>query len=129
MSRIVLVAPPWYRLMNWHARETPLGLCSLAAYMNGQGHQACVLNQDFVADAPTGEYEQKRMFDVYDEYQRLMSDRDAPIWRDAIAELEELQPEVVGMTAQVGSFASREKAKKRLRNWSRSWLAAVTSAA
>ena len=62
MSRVVLVVPPWYRLMNWHFNEMPLGLCALAGYLNSRGHDACVLNQDLVPQAPSGEFDQKRQW-------------------------------------------------------------------
>ena len=109
MSRVVLVTPPWYRLMNWHSNEMPLGLCALAGYLNSRGHDARVLNQDFVPQAPSGEFEQKRMFEAYPQYQRLMSDPDAAIWREAVEEIERLEPEVLGMTVQVGSFGSARR--------------------
>lgn len=72
MSRVVLVAPPWYRLMNWHSNEMPLGLCALAGYLKPRGHEVHVLNLDLAPGAPAGEFDQKRMFEVYDQYQKLM---------------------------------------------------------
>ena len=106
MSRVVLVAPPWYRLMNWHSNEMPLGLCALAGYLKPRGHEVHVLNLDLAPGAPAGEFDQKRMFEVYDQYQKLMSDRSAGVWQEAVAEIERLEPDVMGMTAQVGSFGS-----------------------
>jgi len=109
MSRMVLVAPPWYRLMHWHSSEMPLGLCSLAGYLKGRGHEVWVLNEDLVRGGGLGEYDQKWMLEAYDEYQGLLADRGATIWQEAVEAIERLTPDVVGMTVQVGSFGSTRR--------------------
>lgn len=106
MSRVVLVAPPWYRLMDWHSNEMPLGLCALAGYLKARGHEVCVLNADLTPENLSGEFDQQRMFDAYPGYLKLLADREAPIWRRTIEDISALNPDVLGMTVQVGSFGS-----------------------
>lgn len=106
MTRIVLLVPPWYRLLGGSFAEMPLGLCSLAGYLQTLGHEVQVLNADFEPNGRGGEIEQESMLARYDDYRRVMQDPEAPIWQRTLNEVEDLKPELLGMTAQVGSFGS-----------------------
>ena len=106
MSRIILVAPPWYRLFGGSFAEMPLGLCALAGYLNARGHEARVLNADFDPRVGMREFDQHEMFRAYPEYRRVLSEPGHAMWQETVRTIEAMHPDVLGMTAQVGSFGS-----------------------
>ena len=46
-KRILLVNPPFYRLLGSHYNANSLGIAGIAAYLNQHGHDAWVYNADF----------------------------------------------------------------------------------
>jgi len=40
MAKVLLVNPPFYRLLNSHYNANSLGIAYVASYLNSQGHDA-----------------------------------------------------------------------------------------
>ena len=47
-SRVLLVNPPFYRLLGSHYNANSLGIAYIASYLNNNGHDAWVYNADYV---------------------------------------------------------------------------------
>ena len=47
-SRILLVNPPFYRLLGSHYNANSLGIAYIASYLNENGHDAWLYNADFL---------------------------------------------------------------------------------
>ena len=48
MSKVLLVNPPFYRLLGSHYNANSLGIAGIAAYLNQHGHDAWLYNADFL---------------------------------------------------------------------------------
>ena len=48
MANVLLVNPPFYRLLNSHYNANSLGIAYVAAYLNSRGHNAWLYNADFL---------------------------------------------------------------------------------
>ena len=48
MSRVLLVNPPFYRLLQSHYNANSLGIAYVASYLNSNGHDAWLYNADFL---------------------------------------------------------------------------------
>ena len=49
-SRILLVNPPFYRLLGSHYNANSLGIAYIAAFLNQAGQDAWVYNADYLSD-------------------------------------------------------------------------------
>ena len=47
-SKILLVNPPFYRLLGSHYNANSLGIAYVASYLNHHGHDAWLYNADFL---------------------------------------------------------------------------------
>ena len=47
-SRILLVNPPFYRLLGSHYNANSLGIAYIASYLNQHGHDAWLNNAHFI---------------------------------------------------------------------------------
>ena len=71
MKKILLIAPPFYRLLGSHYNGLHLGIAYIAAVLQKHGHQAMVYNADYL---DTAEYlNQKQLFDNYLSYKAVLS--------------------------------------------------------
>ena len=47
MSKVLLIKPPWYRIMGQQSRHCPLGLCYIAAILEESGHDVSIYDADW----------------------------------------------------------------------------------
>jgi len=48
MTKVLLVNPPFYRLLESHYNANSLGIAYVASYLNSHGHNAWLYNADFL---------------------------------------------------------------------------------
>ena len=48
MAKVLLVNPPFYRLLGSHYNANSLGIAYIAAYLNKNSHDTWVYNADYV---------------------------------------------------------------------------------
>jgi len=48
MARVLLVNPPFYRLLNSHYNTNSLGIAYVASYLNSHSHDTWLYNADFL---------------------------------------------------------------------------------
>jgi len=69
-KKILLIAPPFYRLMGSHYNGLHLGICYIAAVLKQHGHEVKVYNADY---SDTTEYSnQRQLFENYPFIRRLL---------------------------------------------------------
>jgi len=50
MAKVLLVNPPFYRLLGSHYNANSLGIAYIASYLNKRGHDAQLYNADYLSD-------------------------------------------------------------------------------
>ena len=78
MKKVLLIEPPFYRLMGSHYNGVNLGVAYIAAVLKGQGHEVKVYNADY---QPTTEYaNQTQLLQNTPLYKVMLEDLSKPIW-------------------------------------------------
>lgn len=116
MARCLLVNPPFYRLLGSHYNANQLGIASIAAFLNENGHDAWVYNADFIDE---DEYSDLiGIFDGNKDYLNCFEDKNHQIWEETTQKIVDFQPDWVGWfcyTAAVPTIrALSEKLKEKL---------------
>ena len=72
MARVLLVNPPFYRLLGSHYNANSLGIAYIAAYLNKQGHEAWLYNADYLSDKKYGNL--KKLFQNFNNYKNYFKE-------------------------------------------------------
>ena len=76
--KVLLIAPPFYRLLGSHYDGLHLGIAYIAAVLKEHGHFVRIYNADYVG---TTEYvNQRQLFENYPSYKAILNDAANPIW-------------------------------------------------
>ena len=95
-KRILLLAPPFYRLMGSHYNGLHLGIAYIAAVLKEHGHQVKVYNADY---CDTAEYlNQRQLFDGYSYYKQVLNASSHPIWGEVKDKIASFVPDFLGIT-------------------------------
>ena len=112
-KRILLINPPFYRLMNSHFNGVPLGLCYIATILNNNGHYVRIYNADYIGDT---EYSnQRELFNNYNNYKVILNNEDHPIWKEIQKKIKNFNPDIVGITMLTGTYKSSENIAKLIK--------------
>ena len=49
-KKVLLVNPPFYRLLGSHYNANSLGIAYVASYLNENGHDAWLYNADYISE-------------------------------------------------------------------------------
>lgn len=114
MSRILLVNPPFYRLLGSHYNANSLGLAYICAVLRTRGHEAMIYNADFVDRA---EYQNlKGLFQGFPDYKRFFEQPDEhAIWAEVVERILAFNPDWVGYTSYTANVAAIDIISKRVR--------------
>ena len=63
MARVLLVNPPFYRLLGSKYNANSLGIAYIASYLNKRGHDAWLYNADYLSDY--GAFTQRKTSEFY----------------------------------------------------------------
>jgi len=105
--RILLVAPPLYRLMGYFNRYFPLGLAYVAAQVKSQGHDVLIYDMDCTANPSKMDF--TRLEDSYPLYLQSLKQDHHHIWAEAGKTIRTYNPDAVGITACTTFAASAFK--------------------
>lgn len=103
-KKILLIAPPFYRLMGSHYNGIHLGLGYLTSVLRNGGYEASVYNTDYSSEGHC--LDQREIYGSFDRYRRILNDRDHDIWREVRAVIREYAPDAVGIQMYTGTFKS-----------------------
>ena len=104
MAKILLVNPPFYRLLGSHYNANSLGIAYIASYLNKRGHDAWLYNADFVSDENYGNL--KKLFQNFKNYKNYFKDKDNPLWHEVKDKILSFKPDWVGYTSYTANISA-----------------------
>lgn len=103
-KKILLINPPFYRLMNSHFNGLSLGLGYIASVLKNNGHVVKIYNADYLNENHYAN--QIEIFKSYEGYKNTLNNLKHPIWHEIRNVIDEFSPDVVGITALTGTYKS-----------------------
>ena len=104
MARVLLVNPPFYRLLGSHYNANSLGIAYIAAYLNKQGHEAWLYNADYLSDKKYSNL--KKLFQNFNNYKNYFKDTEHTIWHEVKDKILSFKPEWVGYTSYTANVSA-----------------------
>ena len=100
--RIVLVNPPFHRLMGSHYNGIPHGLLSIGTVLQEKGFDALVYNADY--ENRSDYLDQVGRFRKYEQYLETYGNTNHYIWEETVDTILSLGPSHVGFTMSTATF-------------------------
>ena len=112
-SRILLVNPPFYRLLGSHYNANSLGIAYIASYLNKNSHDAWLYNADFLNKR---EYANLReLFDGFVDYKHFFQNENDEIWAEVVEKIIDFDPEWVGYTSYTANISAIDIISRKIR--------------
>ena len=102
--KILLVYPPWFKLLGEEYNEIPLGLCYLAGFLNKNGHNCKILNLDL--SKKNKRKSSKYMYNSFQRYLGIINNKDHKVWKEILIYIKDFKPDIVGIHIKTGSYKS-----------------------
>lgn len=114
MKKILLIAPPFYRLMGSHFNGLHLGLAYIAAVLKEHGHRVGIYNADY---CNTNEYlNQRQLFDNYLVYKAILDDPVHPVWDEIRNKIGGFMPDFVGISMLTANYRAAKNIARIAKN-------------
>ena len=113
MAKVLLVNPPFYRLLGSHYNANSLGIAYIASYLNKRGHDAWLYNADYVSDKNYGNL--KKIFQNFTNYQNYFKDPDNALWNEVKDKILSFKPEWVGYTSYTANISAIKIISEKVR--------------
>ncbi len=114
--RVLLVNPPFYRLLGSHYNANSLGIAYIASTLNKNGHDAWLYNADFLNE--TTYKKLKGLFEGFVDYTTYFKNEEHEIWHEVTDKILEFKPDWVGYTSYTANITTIDiisrKVKKSL---------------
>lgn len=105
--KILLVNPPWFRLLGQMLDSCPIGLSYLAAVLEKDGFNVSIYNADYnYAKLGLIFGSLRKMTGAYQEYLRILQDLDDPLWQEVKGVISVQAPSMVGIPCVTGNYGS-----------------------
>lgn len=101
-KKILLVSPPFYRLMGSHYNGINLGLCYISAVLNQNGFQCHMYNADYADHKYYSD--QLSLIAGYEDYKKTIADINHPIWQECVQNIFDYKPDFVGFSMFTANF-------------------------
>ena len=105
-KKVLLVNPPFYRLMDSHFNGLSLGLSYIAAVLSKNGYEVKIYNADY--ESSENYADQREIFEGYDNYKKILSNLNHPLWLEVRETIERFFPDIIGITMLTGTYKSAE---------------------
>lgn len=105
-KKVLLINPPFYRLINSHFNGLSLGLGYIAAVLSKNGYEVKIYNADY--ESSENYADQRKIFESYDNYKKILSNLNHPLWLEVKENIERFSPDIVGITMLTGTYKSAE---------------------
>lgn len=102
--RVLLIDPPFYRLIGFANRYYPMGLCALGADLETRGHTVAVHDHD--ANVGAGRLDYANQAHAYREYLARLQDPRHETWQTVVRAARDFRPDVIGislLTPKIGA--------------------------
>jgi len=113
-ERILLVNPPFYRLLGSHYNANSLGIAGIAAYLNQHGHDAWLYNADFLNEIDYANM--REIFDGFKDYTEFFKNKNDPIWEEVIEKIIKSDANWVGFTSYTANITAIDILSRKLKN-------------
>jgi anaerobic magnesium-protoporphyrin IX monomethyl ester cyclase len=113
MAKVLLVNPPFYRLLGSHYNANSLGIAYIASYLNKKGHNAWLYNADYVSDKNYGNL--KKLFQNFSNYQNYFKDTDNALWHEVKDKILAFKPDWVGYTSYTANISAIKIISEKVR--------------
>ncbi len=104
--KILLIAPPFYRLMGSHYNGLHLGIAYIAAVLKEHGHYVKVYNADYYDS--TNYANQRQLFQNYPSYKSVLNDLTDPIWSEIRDKIIGFTPDIIGITMLTANYKAAQ---------------------
>ncbi len=94
--KVLLIDPPFYRLIGFYNRYFPLGLVSVGTVLKEAGHEVVVYDADTNENPCAMDY--ARLPDHYRSYLASFQDSNHPVWQEVRRTIQQFRPDVVGIS-------------------------------
>lgn len=105
--KILLIDPPFYRLIGYYNRYFPISLACLAAVLQKEGHKVLIYDAD--CNIHPSKMEFSYLEDSYPLYLKLLKDNNHTVWEETRKTIHNFNPDLVGITAWTTFVASAFK--------------------
>jgi len=102
--RILLISPPFYRILGFYNRYYPLAIVSIGTVLRKLGHKVLVYDADFTAAVRDINFDELSL--RYSDYSESLKNYEHPVWREAIGIIDDFKPDMVGLTVYTTMAAS-----------------------
>jgi len=102
--KILLISPPFYRILGFYNRYYPLAIVSIGTVLRKLGHEVLVYDADFTADVRDINFDELSL--RYPDYLQSLKNYEHPVWREARGVVEDFRPDIVGLTVYTTLAAS-----------------------
>jgi radical SAM superfamily enzyme YgiQ (UPF0313 family) len=92
--------------MDSHFNGLSLGLSYIAAVLSKNGHKVKIYNADY--ESSENYADQRRIFEGYDNYKKILFDLGHPLWLEVKGAIESYSPDIIGITMLTGTYKSAE---------------------
>ena len=113
-SKVLLVNPPFYRLLGSHYNANSLGIAYIASYLNKNGHDAWVYNADYVNQREYAEL--REIFDSFVNYTEYFKNENDPIWEEVTQKIIDFKPEWVGYTSYTANITAIDILSRKVKS-------------
>ena len=113
MAKILLVNPPFYRLLGSHYNANSLGIAYIASYLNKRGHDAWLYNADHVSSKNYSNL--KKIFQNFTSYKNYFKDPDNALWNEVKDSILSFKPEWVGYTSYTANISAIKIISEKIR--------------
>ena len=113
MARILLINPPFYRLLGSHYNANSLGIAYIASVLNQAGHDAWLYNTDFVNKRTYLDLGQ--IFQGFHDYKLYFQDETLDIWNEITDRIESFCPDWVGYTSYTANIQAIDIISRKLK--------------
>lgn len=102
--KVLLIAPPFYRLLGSHFNGLHLGIAYIASLLQKHGHDVKIYNADYQDNS--NYLNLKEIFNNFPSYKAVLNDLTHPIWGEIRNAIYEYSPDIVGVTMFTANFKS-----------------------
>ena len=104
MAKVLLVNPPFYRLLGSHYNANSLGIAYIASYLNKRGHNAWLYNADYKSEYTY--IKLQKIFSNFTNYKDYFKDVDNEILHEVKDKIIEFKPDWVGYTSYTANISA-----------------------
>lgn len=94
--KIVLIDPPFYRILGFYNRYFPIGITSLGTFLRQKGHDVVVYDAD-VNDGPDN-MDYSLLPEHYPKYLASFENASHPVWKEVRETIAKINPDIVGIS-------------------------------